>query len=56
MQQTVTILETLTPEVKVGVLRVLADAHNLQMRVMIAFTAAQIPAVALVWNRKWTHV
>jgi hypothetical protein len=56
IQESVRFLDGLSPDVKAQVLEVFAEAYNLQNRVMIAFTAVQIPAVALVWNRKWSHV
>ncbi|KAF1952250.1 MFS general substrate transporter, partial [Byssothecium circinans] len=56
VQETINILGSLSPEVRTQVLRVVADGYNLQMKAMNAFTAAQLPAIALIWNRKWSHV
>lgn len=42
----------LPPNLAESVKTVFANGYNLQMRVMIGFSAAQIPVALLMWQRK----
>ncbi|KAF2180760.1 putative efflux pump antibiotic resistance protein [Zopfia rhizophila CBS 207.26] len=54
--QSVEVLKLLPLAVKGRAIQLFADMYNLQDKVMIAFAAAQIPAVALIWNRQWSKI
>lgn len=51
-----TILNTFGHANKEKILSVFAREYNYQNNVMIAFAAAQMLAVAMVWNRKWSKL
>ena len=43
---------TLPPDLADTVKRIFEDGYNLQMRVVVGFSAAQIPAALLMWQKK----
>ena len=43
---------TLAPDVAETARTVFGNAFNIQMRIMIGFSAAQIPTVLLMWQKK----
>ncbi|KAF2798817.1 MFS general substrate transporter [Melanomma pulvis-pyrius CBS 109.77] len=49
-------LHTLAPDLKVKVLHVFAKEYNYQNNIIIAFAAAQLLAVAMVWNKRWSKL
>lgn len=53
--QNVEIVKDLPSEVKEKVVKVFAEAYNLQSFIMIAFAGGQILALALGWNSKWVR-
>ena len=56
LDRDITILNTLATDLKDKVLHVFAREYNYQNKIMIAFAAAQVLAVAMVWNRKWSKL
>lgn len=44
--------KTLPSDVVDVVKAIFAEGYNLQMRIMIGFSAAQMPAACLMWKRK----
>jgi hypothetical protein len=56
LDRDITILNTLATDLKEKVLQVFAREYNYQNKIMIAFAAAQLLAVAMVWNKKWSKL
>ncbi|KAF2190024.1 major facilitator superfamily transporter [Zopfia rhizophila CBS 207.26] len=54
--ESVAFLDKLSPGMKAPVIKVFANAYNLQNKIMIAFAAAQFPAAAMIWNKKWSKI
>ena len=50
--KTTKIMATFAPNVQEKVIQVFAQSYNLQYKIMIGFTAAQFPAVAMMWTNK----
>lgn len=50
--QTTEAFQTLSPALADTVKTVFAEGYNLQMRIMIGFSAAQIPATLAMWQKK----
>ena len=50
------VLNTLAPDLKERVLHVFAKEYNYQNNIIIAFAAAQLLAVAVVWNKRWSKL
>ena len=48
--------KTLAPNVAETVRLVFANGFNLQMKIMIGFSAAQIPATLLMWQKEQVRV
>lgn len=46
------VIENFQPELQYMVRSILAEGFNVQMRIMIGFGAAQIPAALLMWRKK----
>ena len=54
--QTTKAFATLTPETADIAKTVFAQGYNLQMRIMIGFSAAQLPVTFLMWQRKQIYI
>ncbi|KAI9842654.1 MAG: hypothetical protein M1837_007021 [Sclerophora amabilis] len=50
--QSISMIGTLPPALAEMVRSVLGEGYNLQMKVLIGFAAAQIPAILLMWQKK----
>ena len=50
--ETTEAFESLSPQVADTVKTIFAQGYNLQMRIMIGFSAAQLPATLLMWQKK----
>lgn len=49
--QSTAVIQSFQPELQSGVRSIFAEGFNLQMRIMIGFGAAQIPAALLTWRK-----
>lgn len=50
--QSTAVIQSFQPELQSRVRSIFAEGFNLQMRIMIGFGAAQIPAAFLMWRKK----
>lgn len=50
--QSTAVIESFQPELQSRVRNIFAEGFNVQMRIMIGFGAAQIPAALLLWRKK----
>lgn len=50
--QSTAVIEKFQPELQSRVRSIFAEGFNMQMRIMIGFGAAQIPAALLMWRKK----
>lgn len=54
--QSVQVIEALPAELQASTRVVLSDAYDLQMQIMIGFSAAQVLVAVAMWEKKLTRV